>query len=69
MHMEINSTPGGASIYAMKKAMDMPNLLLSLVRQTADSGKLTPNATPPDPPRALDLAAMTGKGKIIDIVA
>ncbi len=36
--MEIGGSNTGASIYAMKKAMEMSNLLLNLVQQTADSG-------------------------------
>lgn len=65
--MEISGTNMGAATYAMKKAMDMPNSLLKLVQQTADSGKQSLNSLTAT--ESLDLALTTGKGKIINIVA
>ena len=67
--MEINTNNIGASTYAMKKAMEMPNLMLNLIQQTADSGKQPLGTNSPTAPQALDLATITGKGKIIDLVA
>lgn len=67
--MEIGGTNAGASTYAMKKAMEMPNLLLSLVQQSADSGKQTLGTKSPSATQAIDLATVTGKGTIIDLVA
>lgn len=67
--MEIGGTNTGASTYAMKKAMEMPNLLINLVQQTAESGNqvLGREATKTDQTAGLD--AITGKGKLIDTVA
>ena len=67
--MEIGGTHMGASTYAMKKAMEMPNLMLTLVQQSDDSGKLSLGTKNPAASQILELAAMTGKGKIIDLVA
>lgn len=67
--MEISGTNAGASIYAMKKAMEMPNLMLSLVQQSADSGKQSLGTKSPAATQTLDHAAITGKGAIIDLVA
>ena len=66
--MEINSTSTGASTYAMKKAMDMPNQLLSLVQQAGGSGQQQTLAADSlaESQRAV---STTGKGQIIDIVA
>lgn len=67
--MEINTNNIGASTYAMKKAMEMPNLMLNLIQQTADSGKQPLGTNSTTTPQILDLATITGKGKIIDLVA
>jgi len=67
--MEIGGTHMGASTYAMKKAMEMPNRVLNLVQQTADSAKQSLGTKPPALTQTQDLATMTGKGQIIDIVA
>ena len=67
--MKIDGNNMGASTYAMKKAMEMPNLMLSLVQQPADSGKQSLSTTTPASSQALDLAAITGKGKLIDVIA
>ena len=67
--MEIGGSNIGASAYAMKKAMEMPKLLLNLVQQTADSGNQLHSTKTPKTGSAVDLDSVTGKGKIIDIVA
>ncbi len=67
--MEIDGNNTGASTYAMKKAMEMPNLLLSLVKQTADSGKQSLSTKNQASIQTIDLASITGKGKIIDLIA
>ncbi len=67
--MEISGTNIGASTYAMKKAMEMPNLLIGLVQQTADSGKNSLEMKSPLGSEALDLSSTTGTGAIIDITA
>lgn len=66
--MEISGTTIGASIFAMKKAMEMPNILLNLIEQTADSGGQALAMKSPISSTPVDLAAITGKGKILDIV-
>lgn len=67
--MEISGSNTGASTYAMKKAMEMPNLLLNLVQQTADSGNQLHSTKTTKTDQTVDLDTVTGKGKIIDIVA
>ncbi|MBT4285747.1 MAG: hypothetical protein HOD92_00285 [Deltaproteobacteria bacterium] len=67
--MEIGGSNAGASTYAMKKAMAMPNLLLSLVQQTADSGIQHLDTKTLKTPQTIDLETGTGKGKIIDLIA
>lgn len=68
--MEIGRTANiGASTYAMKKAMEMPNLLQSLVQQTADSGSQALGTETTKTSQTVDPNTVTGKGKIIDIVA
>ncbi len=67
VNMEIGGTNMGASTYAMKKAMEMPNLLLGLVRQTADSGKQPLSTKPSAAVQKVDPGTMTDKGKIIDL--
>ena len=63
--MEMGGTNSGASTYAMKKAMEMPELLLSLVEQTAGLQKQPPVVQPAAQP--VDLEAMEGKGGIINL--
>ena len=66
--MDINSTNIHATTYAMKKAIDMPKLMLNLVQQIpGNDGALNTENT--DIKQSHDLAATTGKGRIIDIVA
>lgn len=67
--MEIGGSNTGASTYAMKKAMEMPNLLLSLVQQTADSGNQLHSIKTPKTVSAVGFDTVTGKGENIDIVA
>jgi len=67
--MEIDGNNIGASTYAMKKAMEMPNLLLSLVQQTADSGKQSLSTKTPETIKTIDLETIKGKGNIIDLIA
>ena len=67
--MEIGGSNTGASTYAMKKAIEMPNLLRNLVQQTADSGNQLHSTMTPKTDLAVGLDTVTGKGKIIDIVA
>lgn len=66
--MEINGTNLGASTYAMKKALEMPNILMSLVQNSTVDGKQTLGTEAPDL-TIPDLSAVTGKGRIIDLVA
>jgi len=63
--MEMGGTNSGASTYAMKKAMEMPKLLLSLVEQTAGLQKQPPVVQPAAQP--VDFVAMAGKGGIINL--
>ena len=67
--MKISSTNIGASTYSMKKAMEMPNLVLNLVQQTADLDKhsLSTKSTAAAHPIGLD--AVKDKGNIIDLIA
>ena len=66
--MEISGTNIGASTFAMKKAMEMPNILMALVQKSAvnDTQALGTNSSLPQPS---NLSAVTGKGRIIDLVA
>ncbi len=67
--MEIGGSNAGASTYAMKKAMEMSNLLLNSVQQTADSGNQLHSTKTSKSVKTADLDSVTGKGKIFDIVA
>ena len=69
MNMEIDGNNIGASTYAMKKAMEMPNLLLGLVQQTADSGKQSLSTKIPESIQTIDLETIKSKVKIIDLIA
>ena len=66
--MEINRPNITASTYAMKKALDMPNILMDLVRNSVSSGQ-EPLGTNNPSPQPVDISAITGKGRIIDLVA
>lgn len=63
--MEMGGTNNGASTYAMKKAMEMPKLLLSLVEQTAGLQKQSPVVQPAA--QSVDLEVMSDKGGIINL--
>jgi len=67
--MEISNTNMGASTYAMKKAMAMPNLVISLLEQIPDSGKQALGTKPPAATDPLDLTKITDKGNLIDLIA
>lgn len=67
--MEINGTNVGASTYAMQKAIEKPNLMLNLVQQSENNDSQSLNTRTPVVQQAPDLSAITGKGKIIDIIA
>jgi hypothetical protein len=67
--MEIGGSNTGASTYAMKKAMEMPKLLLNLVQQTVDPGNQVLGTETTKTAQTADLDTVTGKGKIINIVA
>lgn len=67
--MDINATNTGASTYAMKKAMEMPKLMLDLVQQTSNVGKQSLNTESLSAQQAPDIGSISVKGKIIDIVA
>ena len=69
MNTEIEGNNIGASTYAIKKAMEMPNLLISLVQQTADSGKQSLPTKSPIAIQTLDRPTISDKGEIIDLVA
>ena len=68
--MEMSGISAGAATYAMKKAMEMPNILINLIQKSAPAAN-QPLATgrPVTSPNEPDLAAVTGKGKILDLVA
>ena len=65
--MDINATNIGASSYAMKKAMEMPELMLNLLQEIPESQSLKTENAAVQP--ATDLSGVTGKGKLIDIIA
>ncbi|WP_020588108.1 hypothetical protein [Desulfobacter curvatus] len=68
--MNINgATNTGASTDAMKKAMEMPNLMLNLLQQTPNTASRPLNTQTPEVQQAPDIATITGKGKMIDIIA
>jgi hypothetical protein len=75
--MEIKGNSGGAALYAMQQAMRMPRSMVDLLQKSAGtSGAAEAAETSPPPPaatqsadpQAADLARMTGKGGIINIV-
>lgn len=67
--MEINDSSTGASTYAMKRAIEMPNLLLDLLQQTADANQQSLAAERSPEADRLDVSAAAGKGTLINIVA
>lgn len=66
--MEINGTNVGAATFAMKKAMEMPNILMNLVQASPSNGKSN-DTMQSSPSLPLDLSGSTGKGKLINLVA
>ena len=66
--MEINGTSSGAALYALKKALDMPKAALDLVNAATGSAGQGLTTTAPEA-QAVDRAAATGKGQIVDLVA
>lgn len=68
--MEVSGTNIGASTFAMKKAMEMPNLMIDLIKNSATSDKQSLAAEQlVSPTQAPGLSSVTGKGRIIDLVA
>lgn len=67
--MEISGTNSGAAAYVMKKAMEMPNILLDLLQQSAGFEGQSHATQSPVSSQPVALAAITGKGKLIDVVA
>jgi len=53
----------------MKKAIEMPNLMLNLVQQPDNTKSRSLNTESPAVKQISNLSTITGKGKIIDIVA
>jgi len=66
--MEINGISAGAATYAMKKAMEIPNILMNLVQASSMEGS-GPNTMQSAPSLQPDISASTGKGKLINLVA
>lgn len=68
--MNINGTTNtGASTDAMKKAMAMPNHMLNLLQQSPNTSSRSLNTQISVVQQPSDLATVTGKGKVIDIIA
>lgn len=68
--MDINGPLNtAASTDAMKKAMAMPNLMLNLLQLSANASTQSLDTKLPEVQQSSDLAAITGKGKVIDIIA
>jgi len=67
--MDINATDTGASTYAMKKAIEMPKLVLDLIQQIPNPESQALNTESRAAQQKSNFAAITGKGKIVDIVA
>lgn len=67
--MNINETNMRTSAYAMKKAIEMPNLMLNLVQQISNAENQSFNTEAVAVKQTPDLSSITGKGKIVDIMA
>lgn len=67
--MNINEINIGASTYAMKEAIARPNLMLNLVQQISNAESQSLNTEGPAIKQAPDLSTITGKGKLVDIIA
>ena len=66
--MEISGTNIGVATFAMKKAMEMPNVLMKLIQNSAGNEKQTIGMNSPVP-QSVDISSVTGKGKNIDLIA
>jgi hypothetical protein len=66
--MEINTNNMGASTYSMKKAMQMPSLMLNLLEQAAESGTQALGIKSPAVTQIREIAESTNKGSIIDLI-
>lgn len=65
--MEINGASGGAATYAMKKALETSATVMNVVQNSGnEEGKTLAMKTPEAKP--VDIAAATGKGRIVDIM-
>lgn len=66
--MEINGTSSsGAATYALKKAQESAGAVLDVVKNAANNIEQTTTMQPPEA-KPVDLSAVTGKGKIVDIM-
>lgn len=68
--MGVSEISGGAATYAMQKAQEMPKIMIDLLLGSGANGDqpLATNALAVPPAQMPDLAAVTGKGKVIDLV-
>ena len=67
--MNMNFTNIGASANAMKKVMHRPNVMLNLFQKNDNTGNGSLNAGKRVAKKESDLATITGRGKLINIVA
>jgi len=66
--MEINGTNNsGAATYALKKAVESSGAVLDVVKNSAGNAEQTTAMQTPEA-KPVDLSAVTGKGKIVDIM-
>lgn len=65
--MEISGTNIGASTYAMKKAMEMSNILMNLIQNSSVNGVQALGTKSPIP-QSVNISSSTGKGELIDLV-
>jgi len=67
--MEINGTNNsGAATFAMKKALETPSAVMNVVQNAGASHGET-QAMKSKEPQPVDLSAVTGKGKLLDVTA
>lgn len=67
--MDVNGVNAGAATFAMKKALEMQGNLLDLVGKAALAGAQPLAAETPVASQTPDLAALSGKGRTINLVA
>ena len=67
--MDMNLTNTGASAYAMKKVMQRPNVMLNFFEKNDNTGNGPLNAGRRVGKKESDLATITGRGRLINIVA